>query len=63
MSKNLIYNKQFGFRKNHSTGHAINYSVNKIISELQQRNHVIGIFMIFIHLITVNLLLNLNNMV
>ena len=44
MSKNVIYNKQFGFRKNHSTGHAINYSVNKIISELQQRNHVIGIF-------------------
>ena len=44
MSKNVIYNKQFGFRKNHSTGHAINYSVNKIISGLQQRNHVIGIF-------------------
>ena len=44
MSKNVIYNKQFGFRKNHSTSHAINYSVNKIISELQQRNHVIGIF-------------------
>ena len=21
MSKNVIYNKQFGFRKNHSTGH------------------------------------------
>ena len=30
--------------KNHSTGHAINYSVNKILSELQKRNHVIGIF-------------------
>ena len=44
MSKNVIYNKQFGFRKNQSTGYAINYSVNKIISELQQRNHVIGIF-------------------
>ena len=41
MSKNVIYNKQFGFRKNHSTSHAINYSVNKIISELQPRNHVI----------------------
>ena len=40
----LVYNKQFGFRKNHSTSHAINYSVNKIISELQQHNHVIGIF-------------------
>ena len=28
----------------HSTGHAINYSINKIIDELQKRNHVIGIF-------------------
>ena len=27
-----------------ASGHTINYSVNKIISELQQRNHVIGIF-------------------
>ena len=44
MSKNVIYNKGFGFRKKHYTGHAINYSVNKIISELQQRNHVTGIF-------------------
>ena len=44
MSKNVIYNKQFSFRKNQSTGYAINYSVNKIISGLQQRNHVIGIF-------------------
>ena len=30
--------------KKHSTGHAINYSVIIKISELQQRNHVIGIF-------------------
>ena len=30
--------------KNHSTGHAINYYVHKIISELQQCNHFIGIF-------------------
>ena len=40
----VIHNKQFGFRKNHSTGHAISYSVNKIICELQKRNHVIGLF-------------------
>ena len=44
MSKNVIYSKQFGFRKNHSTGHAINFSVNKIINEIQKRNHVIGLF-------------------
>ena len=43
-SKSVIYKKQFGFRKKHSTGHAINYSNNKIIDELQTRNHVIGIF-------------------
>ena len=42
-SKSVIYKKQFGFRKKHSTGHAINYSINKIIDELQTRNHVIGI--------------------
>ena len=41
---NVIHEKQFGFRKQHSTGHAINYSVNKILCELQKRNHVIGIF-------------------
>jgi hypothetical protein len=39
-----IYDKQFGFRKSHSTGHAVNYSVNKVISELEKSNHVIGIF-------------------
>ena len=27
-SMNVIYGKQFGFRKNHSTTHAINYSIN-----------------------------------
>ena len=30
-SKSVIYKKQFGFRKKHSTGHAINYSINKLI--------------------------------
>ena len=41
---NVIYDKQFGFRKNHSTTHAINYSVNKILTEIESKNHVIGIF-------------------
>ena len=44
LSKSVIFKKQFGFRKHHSTMHAINYSIDKIISELQKRNHVIGIF-------------------
>ena len=28
-SKNVLYSKQFGFRKNQSTSHAVNYSINK----------------------------------
>ena len=28
----------------HSTSHAINYSVNNIMSEIESKNHVIGIF-------------------
>ena len=41
---NVIYDKQFGFRKNHSTTHAVNYSINKILGEIEAKNHVIGIF-------------------
>ena len=41
---NVIYDKQFGFRKNHSTTHAINYSIDKILGEIEAKNHVIGIF-------------------
>ena len=41
---NIIYDRQFGFRKRHSTSHAINYSVNKILSDVQLKRHVIGIF-------------------
>ena len=44
MSMNTIFNNQFGFRKKHSTSHAVNYSVNKILSEIEKKNHVIGIF-------------------
>ena len=45
ITKNVIYDKQFGFRKNHSTAHAVNYSVNNILCELEKNNHVIGIFL------------------
>ena len=41
---NVIYNNQFGFRKNHSTSHAVNYFVNKLLGEIEKRQHVIGIF-------------------
>ena len=43
-SMNIIYDKQFGFRKSHSTGHAINYSVNHLLKEIEAKNHVIGMF-------------------
>ena len=43
-SMNVIYDKQFGFRKKHSTSHAINYSVNNILDEIESKNHVIGVF-------------------
>ena len=44
ISQKVIYDKQFGFRRNHSTAHAINYSINKIIRNLEAKKHVIGIF-------------------
>ena len=43
-SEGMMYKKQFGLRKHHSTAHGINYSINQIINELQQKKHVIGIF-------------------
>ena len=43
-AKNILYKNQFGFRKNHSTSHAINYSVNNITNELENNRHVVGIF-------------------
>ena len=45
LANGVIYDKQFGFREHHSTGHAINYSINKITCEIQNKNHVIGIFL------------------
>ena len=43
-SMNVIYDNQFGFRKNHSTSHAINYSIDKILKEIEKKKHFIGIF-------------------
>ena len=33
-SKNIIFRNQFGFRKKHSTSHAVNYSLEKVITEI-----------------------------
>ena len=35
---------QFGFRKNHSTNHALNFSVSHVNEALKEKNHVLGIF-------------------
>ena len=44
-SKGLITENQFGFRKGHSTSHALNYSVAHIESLLKEKKHVLGIFL------------------
>ena len=36
VSQNLLHERQFGFRKNHSTSHAINYSINHINNSLKK---------------------------
>ena len=43
-SKNIIYENQYGFRSHHSTSHAVNYSIDKITCNLENKNHVLGIF-------------------
>ena len=43
-SKNILHENQFGFRKNHSTSHAVNYSVTHINNCLKRKSHVLGIF-------------------
>ena len=46
IAKNILYEKQFGFRKNHSTSHAINYLVKYHVTDnIEQKKHVIGIFL------------------
>ena len=45
IAKNILYEKRFGFRKNHSNSHAINYSVKYVADNIEQKKHVIGIFL------------------
>ena len=45
ITKNILYDKQFGFLKNHSTSHAINYSIKYIADNLEQKKpHYWNIF-------------------
>ena len=48
MDKNdTFYKYQFGFRKSHSTHHAIITLVDKIISSLDSGDLIIGVFLDF----------------
>ena len=44
LSKNIIDPNQFGFRKSHSTSHALNHSVKIISDNLKNKKHTLGIF-------------------
>lgn len=43
-SQGIINPNQFGFRKSHSTSHAVNHSVKIVEDALKLRKHVLGIF-------------------
>ena len=43
LSRGIIFENQFGFRKNHSTSHALNFSVNHVEENLNNKNHVLHI--------------------
>ena len=43
-SRGILHSKQFGFRKNHSTSHALNHSIDHIRHCLDKGDHVLGIF-------------------
>ena len=45
MGNNILYDKQFGFRKGHSTSHAIITLVNKVCKSLDERRIVGGVYL------------------
>ena len=44
---NVLYKKQFGFRRQHSTTHALNTAITQIIHSLDKNDTVFGIFLDF----------------
>ena len=40
----LLYSKQFGFQKGHSTGHAIVHLVDQIYESFENDNYTLGVF-------------------
>ena len=49
---NIIYDKQFGFRSNHSTEYAILNIVDKIQEAIERGEFSCGIFLDFLTLLT-----------
>ena len=45
--RNMLYEKQFGFRANHSTNHAILSIIDKIQLSIEERSYSCGIFLEF----------------
>ena len=41
---NILYKKQFGFQKQHSTNHAIVHLVNKILKSFESNCYTLGVF-------------------
>ena len=44
---NVLYHKQFGFRKRHSTIHALNTAITQVLHSLNNNHTVFGIFLDF----------------
>ena len=44
VGQGILHDSQFGFRKSHSTSHALNYSIFHIQEALKKGLHVLGIF-------------------
>ena len=44
VSQGALYDQQFGFRKNHSTSHALNVSIDHIKTAISSGDHVLEIF-------------------
>ena len=44
VSNGTLQKSQFGFRKGHSTSHALNYSIHHIEKAIKEGKHVLGIF-------------------
>jgi hypothetical protein len=44
ISQRIINHQQFGFRKGHSTSHALNFSINHINKAVTNKEHVLAIF-------------------